>query len=167
MEQRDIPPETARPEVGTSRMLPAIAALAAVCLVGALVSSSAPVGTVLIAAGGACTLVVFVEALRRGRALAATRAQVAALQYALSRQEAEAVRLSATVLPEAIERLRKGELAEEVLTSLGGRTGHGNRWGDDTALTPASGPPCKPYWPTSSTRSTTRRACATRRSGPS
>ncbi|WP_406367975.1 ATP-binding protein [Streptomyces sp. NBC_01546] len=136
MEQKDIPPETAHAEGGTSRTLPAIAAVAAVCLVGALASSSEPVGTALIAAGAACTAAVFVEAVRRGRALAARSAQVVALQHVLSRQEAEAVRLSAAVLPEAIERLRKGELAEEVLTSLGGRGGHGSRWGDDAALTP-------------------------------
>lgn len=117
-------------------MLPAIAVVAAVCLAGALATSSEPGGTVLIAAGAAGTAAVFVEALRRGRALAARSAQVAALQHALSRQEAEADRLSAVVLPEAIERLRRGEPAEEVLTSLGGRAGPGNRWGDDTALTP-------------------------------
>ncbi|MFG2485499.1 sensor histidine kinase [Streptomyces virginiae] len=117
-------------------MLPAIAVVAVACLVGALASSSAPLGTALIAVGAVCTAAVFVEARRRGRALAAGRAQVAALQHALARQEVEAARLSESVLPEAIERLRKGELAEEVLTALGGRGGHGNRWGDDEALTP-------------------------------
>ncbi|WP_251056837.1 sensor histidine kinase KdpD [Streptomyces sp. ISL-94] len=117
-------------------MLPAIAVVSIACLLGALASSSGPVGSVLIAVGAACTAAVVVEARRRGRALAARRAEVAALQHALSRQEAEAVRLSAVVLPEAIERLRKGEVAEEVLTSLGGRGGQGNRWGDDSALTP-------------------------------
>ncbi|WP_443051225.1 sensor histidine kinase [Streptomyces sp. NBC_00190] len=136
MEQRDIPPKTNHLEGGTSRMLPAIVAVAAACLVGALVSSSEPVGTVLIAAGAVCTAAVALEALRRGRALAARSTQVEVLQHALSRQESEAVHLSASVLPEAMERLRKGEPAEEVLTSLGGRGGHGNRWGDDVALTP-------------------------------
>ncbi|KOU25452.1 ATPase, partial [Streptomyces sp. WM6349] len=122
--------------MGAGRALPAIASLAAVCLVGALVSSSEPVATVLIAAGALCGAAVFVEALRRGRALAARGAQIAALQHTLARQETEATRLSAVVLPEAIERLRRGEVAEEVLTSLGGRAGHGNRWGNDAALTP-------------------------------
>ncbi|MFJ8011062.1 sensor histidine kinase [Streptomyces sp. NPDC096339] len=136
MEHRDIPPGTVHPEVGASRALPAIASLAAVCLVGALVSSSEPVGTILIAAGALCAAAVFVEALRRGRALAARGARIAALQHTLARQETEATRLSADVLPEAIERLRRGEVAEEVLISLGGRAGHGNRWGDDAALTP-------------------------------
>ncbi|MFE0582592.1 sensor histidine kinase [Streptomyces sp. NPDC058874] len=136
MEHRDIPPKTARPEAGASRALPVIGSLAAVCLVGALVSSSEPVGTILIAAGGLCTAAVVVEALRRGRALAARTAEIAALQHTLSRQETEATRLSAVVLPEAIERLRRGEAAEEVLTSLGGRAGNGNRWGSDAALTP-------------------------------
>ncbi|MER6446787.1 ATP-binding protein [Streptomyces venezuelae] len=117
-------------------MLPAIAVVATACLIGALASSSAPLGTGLIAVGAVCTAAVFVEARRRGRALSAGRAQVAALQHALARQETEAARLSRAVLPEAIERLRKGEPAEEVLTALGGRGGHGTRWGDDEALTP-------------------------------
>ncbi|WKD30993.1 ATP-binding protein [Streptomyces xanthophaeus] len=136
MEQRGTPPESAHLEGRASRMLPAIAVVAAACLVGALASSSGPLGTALIAVGAVCTAAVLVEVRRRGRALAAGRAQVAALQHALARQETEAARLSRSVLPEAIERLRKGEPAEEVLTALGGRGGHGSRWGDDEALTP-------------------------------
>ncbi|WP_443056715.1 sensor histidine kinase [Streptomyces sp. NBC_00667] len=136
MAQKDIPPEAARPDAGTSWMMPAITAVAAVCLIGALISSSEPVRTACVALGAVCTAAALAEALRRGRALAAGRAEVAALHHALSRQETEAVRLSQVVLTEAIERLRKGELPEEVLTALGGRGGQGNRWGNDTALTP-------------------------------
>ncbi|MGW6988552.1 sensor histidine kinase [Streptomyces sp. NPDC054946] len=136
MEQRGTPPESPHLEGRASRMLPAIAVVAAACLVGALASSAAPLGTVLIAVGAVCTAAVFGEARRRGRALSAGRAQVAALQHALARQEVEAARLSESVLPEAIERLRKGEPAEDVLTALGGRGGRGTRWGDDEALTP-------------------------------
>ncbi|WP_412566250.1 sensor histidine kinase [Streptomyces nojiriensis] len=136
MEQRGTPPESPHLEGRASRMLPAITVVAAACLAGALASSSAPLRTALIAVGAVCTAAVFVEARRRGRALAAGRAQVAALQHALARQQTEAARLSEAVLPEAIERLRKGEPAEEVLTALGGRGGHGSRWGDDEALTP-------------------------------
>ncbi|MDJ0385279.1 ATP-binding protein [Streptomyces sp. G-G2] len=117
-------------------MLAAVAAVAAACLVGALASSSEPVRTAWIGVGAACTAVVLVEALRRGRALTARRAELVALRHTLSRQETEAVRLSQVVLSEAIERLRKGELPEDVLTSLGGRGGQGTRWGDDRDLTP-------------------------------
>ncbi|MFC6982157.1 sensor histidine kinase [Streptomyces cirratus] len=117
-------------------MMPAITAVAAVCLIGALISSSEPVRTVCVAVGAACTAAALAEALRRGRALTARHSQIAALQHALSRQETEAVRLSQVVLTEAIERLRKGQLPEEVLTALGGRGGQGNRWGNDTALSP-------------------------------
>ncbi|MFB7176676.1 sensor histidine kinase [Streptomyces sp. NPDC056257] len=117
-------------------MLPTIAFVAAACLVGAFASSTATLGTALIAVAAVCTAAVLVEALRRGRALAAERAQIAAMRHTLSRQETEAARLSQVVLPEAIERLRRGELAEEVLTALGGRGGQGDRWGNDEALTP-------------------------------
>lgn len=136
MAQKDIPPEAARPEAGANRMMPVIAAVAALCLVGGLVPSPEPVRALCAVLGAACTAVAVAEALRRGRALSARRSQVAALRHALSRQETEAVRLSEVVLSEAIERLRKGELPEEVLNSLGGRGGQGNRWGNDTALTP-------------------------------
>ncbi|MFJ3636575.1 ATP-binding protein [Streptomyces sp. NPDC090112] len=136
MEQKDIPPETAHPSAGSRRTLSAIGAVALGCLAGTLVSSSGPLVTVLVALSAVCTAAVFVEALRRGRALTAQRAQVAALRHTVSRQEDEAVRLSSVVLPEAIERLRKGELPEEVLTALGGRRGQGDRWGTDADLTP-------------------------------
>lgn len=136
MAQENVPPEAAHTQAATSRMMTGIAAVAAVCVVGALGSSSEPVRAVWIVAGAACTAAAFVEAFRRGRALNARRAQIATLEHVLSRQEAEVVRLCEVVLGEAIGRLRKGELPEEILNSLGGRGGHANRWGDDAALTP-------------------------------
>lgn len=117
-------------------MLAVFATVTAACLIGALASSSEPVRTGWIAAGAVCTAAVLVEAFRRSRALTARHAELAALRHTLSRQEAEVVRLSEVVLTEAIERLRRGQLPEDVLTSLGGRGGQGTRWGDDRALTP-------------------------------
>ncbi|MFJ9344722.1 ATP-binding protein [Streptomyces sp. NPDC101733] len=136
MAKENFPPEASRPEPGISGLLPAIAAVAAVCLVGSLVSSSESARSALVAVAAASTVAALAEAARRGRALAVDRDRIAALQHVLSRQEAEVVRLSETVLAEAIERLRRGEQPEEVLKALGGRDGHGNRWGDDPTLTP-------------------------------
>ncbi|MEU8463446.1 ATP-binding protein [Streptomyces sp. NPDC029003] len=136
MAQQNFPPEASPTEPGIRWPLPAIAVVAAVCVLGALVSPWDPVRIAWVAVGAACTAAAVVEALRRGRALEARQNEVIALRHALSRQEAEAVRLAEVVLAEAIERLRKGELPEEVLTSLGGRGGQGNRWGNDAALTP-------------------------------
>ncbi|MGW0367091.1 sensor histidine kinase [Streptomyces sp. NPDC002990] len=136
MAQQDFPPGTSRPEAGISWLLPAIAALAAACLAGALASAPEPVRTACIALGALCTAAAIAEAVRRGRAVTAQRAQVDSLHYALSRQEAETVLLSEVVLTDAIERLRRGELPEEVLNSLGGRGGRGNRWGNDAGVTP-------------------------------
>lgn len=136
MAQQNFPPEASRPEAGIRWPLPAIAVVAAVCAVGALASPWESARTVWIAVAAVCTAAAVAEALRRGRALAARQAEVAALHHALARQETEAVRLAEVVLTEAIERLRKGELPEEVLTSLGGRGGRGDRWGNDPALTP-------------------------------
>lgn len=136
MAQENFRRKAARSETGISRLLPAIAAVAVASLAGALITSSGPSRTAWVAIGTACTVVALCEALRRGRAMEAQRDQVAALHHALSRQEAETVHLSEVVLIEAIERLRKGEFPEEVLNSLGGRGGYGNRWGNDPALTP-------------------------------
>ncbi|MFD9414826.1 sensor histidine kinase [Streptomyces goshikiensis] len=136
MAQENIPPEARRPEAPAHWPLLVIAAVTAACLAGTLSSSSEPVVFVWTALGASCTAAALVEAVRRGRAAADGRARVAELQYALSRQEAEAVRLSEVVLTEAIARLRKGELPEEVLNSVGGRPGRGARWGTDTGLTP-------------------------------
>ncbi|MFI8265473.1 MULTISPECIES: sensor histidine kinase [unclassified Streptomyces] len=58
------------------------------------------------------------EAARRGKAVAALRATVAAQEAALLRQQAETVRLAQELLPDVVERLRKGEFPEEVLASL-------------------------------------------------
>ncbi|MEU6314015.1 ATP-binding protein [Streptomyces sp. NPDC047014] len=114
----------------------ALGAVALGCLAGTLVSSSVPLDTTLIVLSAACTAAVFAEALRRGRALGAQTARVAALRHTVARQEEEAVRLSSVVLPEAMERLHRGELPEEVLRALGGRRGQGDRWGTDNELTP-------------------------------
>ncbi|MFD3552041.1 sensor histidine kinase [Streptomyces goshikiensis] len=136
MAQENIPPEARRPEAPAHWPLLVIAAVTAACLAGTLSSSSEPVVFVWTALGVSCTAAALVEAVRRGRAAADGRARVAELQHALSRQEAEAVRLSEVVLTEAIARLRKGELPEEVLKSVGGRPGRGARWGTDEGLTP-------------------------------
>ncbi|MEV0991281.1 ATP-binding protein [Streptomyces sp. NPDC049949] len=58
------------------------------------------------------------EAARRGKVVAALRATVAAQEAALLRQQAETVRLAQELLPDVVERLRKGEFPEEVLASL-------------------------------------------------
>ncbi|MFF4849946.1 ATP-binding protein [Streptomyces sp. NPDC001194] len=58
------------------------------------------------------------EAARRGKAVAALRATVAVQEAALLRQQAETVRLAQELLPDVVERLRKGEFPEEVLASL-------------------------------------------------
>ncbi|MGP3978852.1 ATP-binding protein [Streptomyces sp. 8N114] len=62
------------------------------------------------------------ELLRRGRALATLQAEYAehqeTLQRHLRQQEAATVQLAKERLPEAVERLRRGEFAEDVVRSL-------------------------------------------------
>ncbi|UQW99517.1 ATP-binding protein [Streptomyces sp. RerS4] len=135
MAQQESPPESARPRPGIDWTLPVIAVVAAACLAGALVSAAGEARTVWIAVGGACTAAALLEAVRRGRSAASRDAEIASYRHALLRQEQEVVRLAEVVLGEAIDRLRRGELPEEVLNSLGGRGGAGHRWGDDPAVT--------------------------------
>ncbi|MFG2997391.1 sensor histidine kinase [Streptomyces sp. NPDC048340] len=82
---------------------------------------SAPARTPVAWIGAAAFVAVALacgEAARRGKAVAALRATVAAQEAALARQQAETVRLAGTLLPDVVERLRKGEFPEDVLTSL-------------------------------------------------
>ncbi|MEU6865777.1 ATP-binding protein [Streptomyces sp. NPDC046876] len=99
--------------------LPAAATAVAAAVAVALVSAPArtPVAWVgalaFVAVALACG-----EAARRGKAVALLRAAVAAQEAALYRQQTETVRLAQELLPDVVERLRKGEFPEEVLASL-------------------------------------------------
>ncbi|MGW0362876.1 sensor histidine kinase [Streptomyces sp. NPDC003034] len=96
-------------------LVTAVGAAVAVALVAAPARTSvAWVGvTAFVAVALSCG-----EAARRGKAVAALRATVAAQEAALSQQQAETVRLAETLLPDVVARLRKGEFPEDVLTSL-------------------------------------------------
>ncbi|MER6517018.1 ATP-binding protein [Streptomyces sp. NPDC001553] len=136
MAQEHSPPAASSFEAGISWTLPAIVVVAATCLVGALVSASGSAPVVWIAIGGACTVAAVAEAALRGRSATAHRAQVAELLTALRRQEAETIRLADVLLPEVIDRLRRGEYPDDVLNSLVGNAGHTSRWSADTSMTP-------------------------------
>ncbi|MEU2390215.1 ATP-binding protein [Streptomyces sp. NPDC007369] len=99
--------------------LPALAIAAATVV--ALVLVPAPARTPVAWIGAvACAAVALAcaEAARRGKAVAALRAVAAAQEAALARQQTETVRLAQELLPDVVERLRRGEFPEEVLTSL-------------------------------------------------
>ncbi|MEU3448382.1 ATP-binding protein [Streptomyces thermolilacinus] len=58
------------------------------------------------------------EAARRGRVIEELRRTVAARDTALARRHAETAHLAGTLLPDAVQRLRRGEFPEDVLGSL-------------------------------------------------
>ncbi|WCD85068.1 hypothetical protein KPP03845_101391 [Streptomyces xanthophaeus] len=96
-------------------VLTAVAAAVAVSVV------SAPARTPVAWIGAAAFVAVALacaEAARRGKAVVALRATVAAQEAALSRQQDATVRLAETLLPDVVARLRKGEFPEDVLSSL-------------------------------------------------
>ncbi|KOU17695.1 ATPase [Streptomyces sp. WM6372] len=106
--------------------LPAL--LTAAVAAFAVVQVSAPARTPVAWVGAVAFVAVALscgEAARRGKAVAALRATVAAQEAALHRQQAETVRLAQELLPDVVERLRKGEFPEEVLASLEELDTHG------------------------------------------
>ena len=103
-------------------LLPALATVVAAAVAVALVPEDARTAALVCGAVAAVAVALLsAEVARRGRALAARRAQhaeqVAALQQRLQQQEAATVQLSRERLPEAVRRLQEGEFAEDVLLS--------------------------------------------------
>lgn len=112
------------------------AAVTAVAAAVATVTVHSLARTSVVWIGVAATVAVALvtaELSRRGRALAELRERVAAQQAVLVRQEAESVRLSAELLPEAVARLGQGEFPEDVLASLSDRIARQAR---EAGLTP-------------------------------
>ncbi|MCB5183171.1 sensor histidine kinase, partial [Streptomyces antimicrobicus] len=99
--------------------LPPAATAVAVAVAVALVPASARTGVAWVGAVAFVAVALACgEAARRGKAVAALRATVAAQQAALARQEAETVHLAQTLLPDVVSRLRGGEFPEDVLAAL-------------------------------------------------
>ncbi|MCZ7460242.1 sensor histidine kinase [Streptomyces sp. WMMC940] len=75
------------------------------------------VAAVLVAAVGA-------EAARRGRVIDSLRRAVAERDSVLAHQASQTAHLAGTLLPEVVERLRRGEFPEDVLASLNAPEAH-------------------------------------------
>ncbi|MEV6399027.1 ATP-binding protein [Streptomyces sp. NPDC051907] len=108
-----------RPAASFVWLLPVAVTAAAAAVAVSVVSESArtPVLWVglaaLVAVAGACA-----EAARRGQAVSQLRQQLAEQEAVLARQRAESARLAGELLPQVVERLRRGEFPEDVLASL-------------------------------------------------
>jgi signal transduction histidine kinase len=99
-------------------LLPAVVTAAVAVLVVFLVPSSARAPGALTGVAAVAAVIAASVAVRRGRQIEELGAVLAAQRTALSQQEATTVRLAGVLLPEAMERLRKGEFHEDVLASL-------------------------------------------------
>ncbi len=127
-------PEGPRPASVLAWILPAAATAVAAAVAAVTVPPQATAPVVWI--GAVATVAVALvtgEVTRRGRALAALRAQAAAQQAALGRQEAETVRLAEELLPEVVARLGRGEFPEDVHAAI---TEEVTRQGRESGLTP-------------------------------
>ncbi|MFE2142274.1 sensor histidine kinase [Streptomyces sp. NPDC059456] len=105
---------------------PALLTAAAAAI--AVVQVSAPARTPVAWIGAVAFVAVALscgEAARRGKTVAALRSTAAAQEAALHRQQTETVRLAQELLPDVVERLRKGEFPEEVLASFEELDAHG------------------------------------------
>lgn len=118
--------ETSSPGSGSPRsaasfvwLLPAALTAVAAGVTAALASASARVPVGAIGALAALALAATGRAAaRRGRVIEELRRTVAARDTALARRHAETAHLAGTLLPDAVERLRRGEFPEDVLASL-------------------------------------------------
>jgi len=119
-------PGDPRTPARASVVIPPVAMAVCVVLAVALVSSGARIPVALCGAAAVVAVAVLATvAARRGQLVSALRSSSsqheAELRHALGEQEVRTVRLAETVLPEAIERLRKGDSVDEVLDAVGDR----------------------------------------------
>ncbi|MEU2431386.1 ATP-binding protein [Streptomyces sp. NPDC007861] len=106
-------------------LLPAALTAAATAVAVALVSAPARVPVAVIGGLAAVAIAVIgAEAARRGRTIEALRRSVAERDTVLARQASETAHLAGTLLPEAVERLRRGEFPEDVLATLSAPEAH-------------------------------------------
>jgi len=110
---------SSRPVGSSVWLLPVAATAAASVIAASLVSASARtpviwIGVVaVVAVAAACA-----GAARRGRLIGELGTRLAEREAQLTRQQAETTRLADQLLPQVVERLRKGEFPEDVLESL-------------------------------------------------
>ncbi len=100
-------------------LAPVVVTAAAAAIAAAVVS--APARTAVIWTGVVAVAVVAVacaETARRGRRVTQLTARLAERESVLAHREAETGRLAGELLPQVVERLRKGEFPEDVLESL-------------------------------------------------
>ncbi|MCX4823108.1 ATP-binding protein [Streptomyces sp. NBC_01142] len=108
-----------RPVASAVWLLPVAATVAAAATAVSLVSASARTPVVWIGVVAVFAVAVAcAEAARRGKLVAELRGRLVEHETVLARQKAETARLAGELLPQVVERLRKGEFPEDVLASL-------------------------------------------------
>ncbi|GHH75450.1 ATPase [Streptomyces sulfonofaciens] len=120
----DQPPPGSR-DVPYARVLLLPALLMAAATAGAVVAVTPPARLAVGLCGALCTVLVLVaaaEAVRRGRAARALRAQfterLAFLERRLAGHDEETVRLGSRIIPDAVFRLKQGSSPDEVIRAV-------------------------------------------------
>ncbi|WP_171053085.1 ATP-binding protein [Streptomyces marianii] len=106
-------------------LLPAALTAVATVITVLLVPTPARVPVAVIGAVAAVAVAAIgAEAARRGRVVDSLRRAVAERDSVLAHQASQTAHLASTLLPEVVERLRRGEFPEDVLASLNAPEAH-------------------------------------------
>jgi signal transduction histidine kinase len=118
MVREQSPPGIVRFATSRAWLLPAVAVAVATVIAVALVPGSARAPVALVGAAVVVAVAAWRVAAGRARRIARLEEELAVREAALRQQEAATVRLAGELLPEAMERMRKGEFQEDVLSSI-------------------------------------------------
>ncbi|MEO3973876.1 ATP-binding protein [Streptomyces sp. CAU 1734] len=111
--------EDPRPAASLVWLVPVVVTAIAAAIPTAIVSGSARTAVIwvdiiaIVAIGISCA-----ETVRRGRRATLLSSRLAERETALHREQAETTRLVRELLPQGVERLRKGELPEDILETM-------------------------------------------------
>ncbi|WP_432073285.1 ATP-binding protein [Streptomyces wuyuanensis] len=106
-------------------LLPAALTAVAIAITVLLVPTPARVPVAVVGAVAAVAVAVIgAVAARRGRVIDSLRRAVAERDSVLAHQASQTAHLAGTLLPDVVERLRKGEFPEDVLASLNAPEAH-------------------------------------------
>ncbi|MER5767060.1 sensor histidine kinase [Streptomyces sp. NPDC001985] len=119
MVRQDTSTETPRPAASLVWLVPVVVTAVAAAGAAATVSGSARAAVIWVDIIAVTAIAIScAETVRRGRRATLLSARLAEREATLAREQAETTRLVRELLPQVVERLRKGEFPEDILDSL-------------------------------------------------
>ncbi|MFF8955967.1 sensor histidine kinase [Streptomyces sp. NPDC014894] len=125
MVRQETSTETPRPAASLVWLVPVVVTAVAAAMAAAVVSGSARTAVIWVDVIAVTAIAIScAETVRRGRRVTQLGARLAEREAALAREQAETTRLVRELLPQVVERLRRGEFPEDILDSLHTSTEH-------------------------------------------